>query len=63
MLFISHPLNNPAGIIRSVENTNGVPLWHVIHPFLPPGCTYLQKMITFTRFFLTAGPQAKWKYG
>jgi hypothetical protein len=21
-------LNNPAGIIRSVENTNGVPLWH-----------------------------------
>jgi hypothetical protein len=34
-------LNNPVGIIRSVENTNGVPLWHPdgMHPYGMPTTT------------------------
>jgi hypothetical protein len=34
-------LNNPVGNIRSVENTNGVPLWHPIgmHPYGMPTTT------------------------
>jgi hypothetical protein len=34
-------LNNPVGIIRSVENTNGVPLWHPVgmHPYGMPTAT------------------------